>query len=93
MKAVILILLTLLLPLPPQGSTATIPRYSISDNYAMGVSSSFNISTNKVLGYVAIYAISTSSASLQFNTVIKAENNFGQTFDFWVQNVIEFNGN
>lgn len=99
MKQLILISLILLTFIinPSSYGFPSIPRYNSSSLYPIGVSSlgySFPISTNEVLGYVNIQTISTSSASLQFNAVIKATTSFGFVYDFWVQNMIIFsNGN
>ncbi|WP_369611084.1 thermopsin family protease [Sulfurisphaera javensis] len=84
-----------LIPISYSTQLTAEPRYIPSNKYAIGVSSisSTPISTNEVLGYVNISSIDTSSASLQFNAVIKATNYFGQIYDYWVQNIIEFNNN
>lgn len=98
MKIHLLFLILILMSLIPISYSTQLtaePRYIPSNKYAIGVSSisSTPISTNEVLGYVNISSIDTSSASLQFNAVIKATNYFGQIYDYWVQNIIEFNNN
>lgn len=91
---IIVLLYILSLLTPVSYSSPAIPRYNLSSSqYPIGVASTYNIHTSEVLGYVNITQISTSSASLQLNAVVKGVNSFGETYYFLVQNIVEFNGN